>query len=112
MFFTIFKIGLSALVIAFASWLSGKKPELAGFIVALPILTLLVLPFSYVEYQNAENAVRFAKAIFVGVPLSMTFFLPFLLADKLSFGFWGLYVSGVICIIGAYFAHKAIMNYL
>ena len=30
MLFTIIKITIAALVIAFASWLAGKKPEMAG----------------------------------------------------------------------------------
>jgi len=34
--FFIVKILISALLIAFASWLAGKKPVLAGFIIALP----------------------------------------------------------------------------
>ena len=67
MLLTLFKLGVSASMIAFASWLSGKKPELAGFIIALPLLTLLVLPFSYIEYQDPAASVRFAKSIFTAV---------------------------------------------
>ena len=39
------KVLLAALVIAFASWLSGKKPELSGFIIALPLQVLSQLHF-------------------------------------------------------------------
>lgn len=39
------KIGIATIVIGFASWLAGKKPELAGFIIALPIVSLLALAF-------------------------------------------------------------------
>lgn len=70
----VFKMCLSAGVIAFASWLSGKRPELAGFIIALPLVTLLVLPFSFMEYQDAEKTVRFAQSIFIAIPLSLLFF--------------------------------------
>jgi hypothetical protein len=45
----ILKIGIAATVIGFTSWLSGKKPELAGFIIALPIASLLALAFSQIE---------------------------------------------------------------
>lgn len=112
MWFMVFKIGLSACVIAFASWLSGKRPDLAGFIIALPLVTLLALPFSYAEYQNAETSINFAKSIMVAVPLSLAFFIPFLFADKImaampsEFGFWGIYGLGLVCLIGAYFAHQ------
>ena len=44
-FFTL-KIVLAAIIIAFASWLSGQNPKLAGFIIALPPVsyTHLTLP--------------------------------------------------------------------
>ena len=107
-----FKIAISATVIAFASWLSGKRPELAGFIVALPLITLIVLPFSYAEYQDAEKTVRFAQSIFVAVPLSLLFFVPFLLAQKLMWNFWALYGAGLILLSAGYFAHKFLMSHL
>lgn len=105
-----FKIAVSAGVIALASWLSGKRPELAGFIIALPLVTLLVLPFSYLEYQDAEKSVKFAQSIFVAVPLSLLFFVPFLFATKLAWNFWALYGAGLILLTAGYFAHKFIMS--
>lgn len=110
MFLIAAKLAISASVIAFASWLSGKRPELAGFIVALPMVTLMVLPFSYLEYQDPETSIRFAKSIFVAVPLSLFFFVPFLLADRLQLGFWGLYGSGLALLVAAYFLHQAILR--
>ena len=71
------KVILAALVIAFASWLSGKKPELSGFIIALPLASILALVFSYLEHKNTESSVIFAKSILVGVPVSYLFFYPF-----------------------------------
>ena len=35
-FFTL-KIVIAAIIIAFASWLSGQNPKLAGFIIDLPL---------------------------------------------------------------------------
>ena len=106
-----FKIFLSAGVIAFSSWLSGKRPELAGFFMALPLATLLVLPFSFMEYQDAEKTVKFAQSIFLAVPLSLLFFIPFLLANKLMWNFWGLYGAGLILLTAGYFAHRFMMNH-
>ena len=110
MLFTAVKIGLSALIIAFASWLSGKKPELAGFIVALPLVTLLTLAFSHLEYKDAQNTVLFAKSVFAAIPLTLLFFVPFLLADKLPMGFWAIYASGLALLTLGYFIHKWIMT--
>lgn len=111
MIFTVFKIFFSAGLIAFASWLSGKKPELAGFIIALPLLTLLALPFSYAEYTDPQASIRFAQSIAAAIPVSLAFFVPFLLADKLPFGFWGLYTCGILFLIGGYFIHKWMLSF-
>lgn len=106
------KIILSACIIAFASWLSGKRPELAGFIIALPLMSLLALAFSYSEYQNADASVRFAKSIVTAVPLSLLFFVPFLLAQRLNLGFWTLYAGGIALLAAGYFIHVWIMKQL
>ena len=110
MFFSVLKIAISACVISFASWLSNKKPELAGFIIALPLGTMLVLLFSYAEFHDQASSVRFAKSILAAVPMSLLFFVPFLLANKLPFGFWGIYAAGFILLVIGYFAHTFIMK--
>jgi len=112
MYWVAAKLLISAGIITFASWLSNKRPELAGFIIALPLTTLLALAFSYAEHQDAENSVRFAKSVLVAVPLSLTFFLPFLLAQKLNVGFWGLYGLGIALLVFGYFAHVFLMKHL
>lgn len=112
MYWALAKLLISASLIAFASWLSGKRPELAGFIIALPLTTLLALAFSYAEHQDAEASVRFAKSVLVAVPLSLTFFIPFLLAQKLNIGFWGLYGLGVTFLVIGYFAHVFLMKHI
>jgi hypothetical protein len=110
MFFPAIKIAISACVIAFASWLSNKKPELAGFIIALPLSTMLVLLFSYAEYHDPAASIRFAKSILAAIPMSLLFFVPFLLADRLPFGFWGIYAAGFILLAIGYFAHGFLMK--
>jgi len=110
MLFTAFKLLTSAGIIAFASWLSGKKPEMAGFIIGLPVLTLLVLPFSHMEYGDPENSVRFAKSIFAAIPISLMFFLPFLFAGRLLNGFWAMYIAGIVLLVIGYFLHKYVMT--
>ena len=108
----ILKVIVAALIIAFASWLSGKKPELAGFIVALPLASIVVLALSYIEHKNAETSVLFAKSIALGVPISYLFFLPFFLFKQLGFNFWIVYFIGILLIVAGFFIHKFIMNIL
>lgn len=112
MYWPLVKIAISVAVIVFSSWLSNKRPELAGFIIALPISTMLVLAFSFAEYGDAQNSVRFAKSILAAIPMSLLFFVPFLFAHKLPFGFWGVYVSGIILLTAGYFLHTFIMKHI
>lgn len=110
MIWTVSKILIAGVVISFSSWLAGKKPVLAGFILALPISTLIALAFSQVEHRDPEKSVLFAKSVFYAVPLSLTFFLPFLLADRIRMPFWGLYALGIACLVLAYFVHGFIFD--
>lgn len=75
----VLKIIISALIIAFVSWLAGRKPILAGFITALPIVSMLAILFAYHEHRDMQKINEFSTAIFTAIPLSLTFFIPFLL---------------------------------
>jgi uncharacterized membrane protein (GlpM family) len=110
--FFFFKIFLSALVIAAASWLSGKYPKLAGFIIALPLATLIALVLSYTEHKNAETTITFAKSILIGVPASYFFFLPFFFAKSFNMNFWLIYATGLALLVVAFLIHKYIVSLL
>jgi len=103
---------VSAVVISFASWLSGRLPTLAGFFVALPLATLVVLPLSYREHGSAEASMLLAKSIFVAIPISLSFFLPFLLAERLSLSFWQAYGLGCMALPVGFFVHRAVTGSL
>ena len=106
------KIVMAGLIIALASWLSGKKPELAGFIIALPLTSIIVLAFSYAEHKNIETSITFAKSIALGVPISYLFFIPFFLNKQLNLNFWVIYLIGFLLIILGFFIHKYFANFL
>ena len=104
------KILFAALVIAFASWLSGKKPELSGFIIALPIASIIAIVFSFLEHKNTENTVIFAKSILIGVPVSYLFFLPFFFAKNLNMNFWLIYLIGLTLLLIGLLRVKSIQS--
>ena len=107
----IFNIIVSASVIAFVSWLSGRFPGTAGFIIALPIATMLVLPLSHLQHGGeCENTILLAKSIFVAVPVTLAFFVPFLLSGKLGLSFWHAYAFGCLALVLGFFAHRAIIG--
>lgn len=104
------KIIVASILISLVSWLSGKKGELAGFLTALPLTSMLALAFSQLEWRNSANSVAFAKSIVVAIPVSLLFFVPFLLAQKLNLNFWGCYICGVVLLGLGYFGHSWIIK--
>jgi hypothetical protein len=105
------KIIIAAALISFVSWLSGKKTGLAGFLTALPLTTLLALAFSQVEWGDAKQSVEYAKSVFAAIPVSLLFFIPFLLAEKMELGFWTCYVSGIFLLGVGYFIHQYLIRF-
>ena len=103
---------VSACVIGFASWLSGRFPTAAGFIVALPLATMLVLPLSYNEHGSAETSILLAKSIFVAIPISLAFFLPFLLSDRFTLSFWQAYALGCVALPVGFLIHRVVTRAL
>lgn len=110
MLFTIIKAGIAASVIVFASWLAGKKPELAGFITALPLVSIMALALAYTQHGDVSNTAQYARSIIFAVPISWLFFLPFFFTDKFNLGFWPSWVMGLMLIVAGYFLHQWILK--
>lgn len=106
MWLAIGKTIVAAILISFVSWLSGKRTGLAGFLTALPLTTLLALAFSHMEWGDTKQSVDYAKSVFIAIPVSLLFFIPFLLAQKLNLGFWTCYSGGVALLGVGYFVHS------
>jgi len=99
---------ISAVVIGLVAWISRRYPVTAGFVVALPLATMLVLPLAYLQHRDATAAFDLAKSILVALPITLLFFVPFLLRGRLSF--WGAYGIGCALLPLGYLAHRAIMR--
>lgn len=93
---------LAAVVIAFVSWLSGRSPILAGVIAALPLSTLIILPMSQAQYGNSGNTYLLAKSIFLAIPVTLLFFVPFLFEHRLGLSFWKLYALGCALLLSGF----------
>lgn len=100
------------MVIGLSVWLAGKRPDLAGFIVSLPISTLLVLALNQLQHGDTGKGTLLAKSIFVAIPCTLVFFIPFLVAEKLRLPFWACYFIGLALLVGAFFIHRAALSYL
>ena len=106
------KVLFAALIISFASWLSFKKPVLSGFIIALPLTSILAIMFSYIEHKDIEKTITFSKSILTAIPLSLLFFLPFFFAKNLNLTFWPVFFLGLLFLFFGYLVHKFIGNFL
>lgn len=111
MFFA-FKVLLSGCIIAFTSWLAGRKPALAGFIIALPLMSMLSIPFAYIQYRDMQKINEFAVSIVVAVPLSLLFFVPFILNKWLKMSFAATYFAAVTFLAAGYLIHSLIFKVL
>ena len=110
MLFTILKAGIAAFVIVFASWLSGKKPEMAGFLTALPLVSIMAIAFAYTQHQDVSVTSQYAKSIILAVPVSWLFFVPFFFTEKFDLGFWPSWVMGLALLVVGYFLHQWILK--
>jgi hypothetical protein len=100
------KVILASLIISFVSWLSGRMPVLAGFIIALPLQTMIVLPLSQIEHGDPAKTLTLAKSIFLAVPVSMLFLLPFVFAAKLGLSFWQSYAIALGILVLGFGLHR------
>jgi hypothetical protein len=105
-----FQIVFSALILTFSAWLSKKNPEAAGFLIALPLATMIVLPFSYWNHQDSETSTRLAQEVLRAIPISLTFFVPFALAGRLNLGFWQAYGLGLVLILVSYGLYRLVVQ--
>ena len=99
-------------LIAFASWLAEKRPDLPGFILALPLASIIALVITQIQTQNSANTIIFAKSILVGVPLSYLFFVPFFLPQVSRLGFWITFSVGLLLLVVGYFVHQFILKWV
>jgi len=99
---------VSALLIGVAAWLSRRYPVAAGFLIALPLATMLVLPLAYLQHRDPASVFQMARSILVALPITLLFFIPFLMRDR--FSFWGSYALGCALLPLGYFVHRAIMR--
>ncbi len=107
----VLNIAFTSTVLSLVLWLSKSNPSLSGFIVSLPLSTLIVLAFSKIQSGEPGNTFLLAKSIFVGVPSTLLFFIPFLLADKLKLTFWSAYFVGLFLLGASYGVHKWVMRH-
>ena len=110
--FFVLKVVISGVLIAYASWLAGRNPVAAGFIIALPLMSILSIFFSYLQYRDMEKINTFAVSIFAGIPLSLTFFIPFLMHRWFKMNFFTAYTVALGLLVLGFLIHHQIFQWI
>jgi hypothetical protein len=106
----VLKTMVTAVVLAAASLLAPRSPAAAGFLVAMPLATMLVLPMIEFEGGGSRAAVETARSILFALPFTLLFFVPFALADRLHLSFWRAYLAGCVLLAAGAFIYRAIAS--
>src|SRR5678815_1399984 len=102
---------LSVLVILAATWLAKRQPGLAGFVAALPMTTMLVLLLSHLDHVGMEHQAKLAKSLLLGIPLSCSFVVPFIVAPRLHLGFWTSFALGLFLLGSGFAIHRVVIGH-
>jgi len=103
------KVLVSALVIAAATEVAKRYPFWGAVIIALPLTSILAMSWLYAETRDNAMLTQFAKDIFVIVPVSLVFFLPFWLEKKTQFGFLANLLLGLGLLAAAVLALRRLL---
>lgn len=95
------KVLVSALVIAAATEVAKRSPFWGALIIALPLTSVLAMSWLYAETRDNALLTQFARDIFVLVPVSLVFFLPFWLEKQTQFGFIANMLLGLVLLAAA-----------
>ncbi len=104
------KLVVSALVIALASEIAKRDSFWGALLVALPLTSILAISWLYAETRDNLLVTRFARDIFLLVPGSLLFFLPFLLETKTRLGFLPNLVAGLVLLALAVWGMRRILS--
>lgn len=89
------KVLISALIITLSTEVAKRSPSLGGLILALPISSMIAFAVMGFEGTDPVAFSTYAKSVFVMVPVSLVFFLPFILPWFESWNFIGKFSFGV-----------------
>ena len=63
------KFLFTASISVFSSWLSQKRPNLADFVIVLPLASLLALALAHLKHGDAEKRIASGQSILWAVPV-------------------------------------------
>jgi hypothetical protein len=103
---------ISALLISAAVYLSRRYPRGAGFLIALPLATMIALPLSYLEHAQLESITTVARSIAIAVPLVLFFLAPLAFGERLSLSFWQAYAIACLSLAPGFAIHRWLTQWI
>ena len=104
--FFVFKVVVSALIIAGVSELAKKMPSLGGLIAAMPLTTLLALIWLYAETGDYQLAHDFTKSVLFAIIPTIFFFITALYLFKRGASFITILAVSFVIFLGAAAVHQ------
>jgi hypothetical protein len=86
---------IAGAIVVSVSLLANRNPRLGGFLLTLPLVSILAFTVSWQQKNDLPAISQLARETLVLVPLGLPFFVPLAFADKLGLGFWAAFGSGV-----------------
>lgn len=96
MTFLLVRAMIAAAVIVAATEFGRRSPRLGGFILSLPLVSMLAMVMSWFRDHDIASISRFARETLVFVVCGLPFFVPLAFAQQLGLGFWGAMATGTV----------------
>ena len=90
------KVVVSALLIAAASEIAKRDVFWGALVIALPLSSILAMSWLFAETRDDALVARFARDILALLPVTVLFFLPFVVESKTRLGYLPNMLIGVI----------------
>lgn len=94
MTFLLVRAMIAAAVIVAATEFSRRSPRLGGFILSLPLVSMLAMLMSWFRDHDIATISSFARETLVFVVCGLPLFVPLAFAPQLGLGFWGAMATG------------------
>src|SRR4051794_29693289 len=87
---------IAGVVVVVVALVANRHPRLGGFLLTLPIVSILAFIASWQQKHDLLAVSRLAKETLVLVPLGLPFFVPLAFAEKLGMGYWTAFGTGLV----------------
>jgi len=87
---------IAGAVIVGVTALSNRSPRMGGFLLTLPLVSILAFISTWQQKHDLETIARLSRETLVLVPLGLPFFVPLAFAGKFGLGFWSAFGLGIV----------------